>query len=360
MHIESWGPALGKDNRTSLESLDSDAFPSSSRHHYLSPSDDSLARLPPSFLSDAASFSEQSASLPSRKRHTSRAPAPDKDYYKTCVSRKQRARRVETAPKYFCTSCREPFVEKADWKRHEESFQERPEEFQCDNCSAKYFLDKDFVMHHVSAHGCVPCNTSTKVSVKKHVQEAKLSRATRSGWGCGFCYHFSSNWTERCNHIAGHFEHEGKTMADWNHSSVIYSLLQRPEISKSWNAVLKTQMRNVIGFGWDPATTGRVEGYPDSTQSSQLQDELEYYKPRQNAILIAQKALDLAVTKVKHESPPPVPPKDYTKAFLGDVGDGMKETKAWTEFVRSITNDDNLPSGSTSLESGALDDDMSF
>ncbi|KAH7389428.1 hypothetical protein DE146DRAFT_680288 [Phaeosphaeria sp. MPI-PUGE-AT-0046c] len=280
------------------------------------------------------------------------------DYYKTCVSRKQRARRSETVPKFFCTVCEEPFVEKADWKRHEETFQERPEEFQCDNCSAKYFLDKDFVMHHVSAHGCVPCNTSTKCSLKKHVQESKRPRTTRSGWGCGFCCHFSSSWTERCNHIANHFDAGGQTMSDWKHSRVIYSLLQRPELVRAWNTVLESKQRAFIAFGWDPKSTGRVEGYPDSTQILQLQDELEYFARDQDPVALARKAFNLAVATVKHDAPPPVPPKDYRVNHKASLQDIMNETESWTQFVRSITNDEYLPTRVTHLESGALDEEL--
>jgi hypothetical protein len=287
---------------------------------------------------------------------TPRTPAQEKDYNKTCVSRKQRARRSTTVAKYFCTTCKEAFGEKADWKRHEETYQERPEEFQCDLCQAKYFLDKDFVTHHVQGHGCAHCSANTKCSIKKHVLEARKPRNPRTGWGCGFCYHFSINWTERCHHIAHHFDHEGKTMADWNHSAVIYSLLQRPVVLKEWNAILESKKRAFIGFGWDSQSTGRVEGYPDSTKTLQLQDALEYFTPGQDAAALAQNAYDLAVKKISRE-PPPVPPKDCPIPHKATVHDMMRDTESLTQFARSIINDDQLPTGVTYLEDGLLDDD---
>jgi hypothetical protein len=258
-------------------------------------------------------------------------------------------------PKYFCTTCKEAFGEKADWKRHEETFQERPEEFQCDLCPAKYFLDKDFVTHHVS-HGCSHCSANSRCSEKKHVRSARKPRTMRTGWGCGFCYHFSTTWTERCHHIAHHFDHEGKTMAEWNHSAVIYSLLQRPAMLKEWNGLLLSKKRVYIGFGWDPQSTGRVEGYPDSTKILQLQDELEYFALGQDAAALARKVYDLAVKKVARE-PPPVPPKDHHVHHKPSLQEMMKETESLTQFAQSVINDDLFPTGTTSLEDGWEDDD---
>jgi hypothetical protein len=251
--------------------------------------------------------------------------------------------------------CSEAFVEKADWKRHEETYQERPEEFQCDLCNAKYFLDKDFVTHHVKRHECIPCHMNTKGHEKKHVQEARRPRKTRTGWGCGFCYHFSNDWTERCNHIAKHFDQEDKIMANWNHSAVIYSLLQRPAILVEWDAILSVRKQRFIGFGWDAQTTARVDGYPDSNNTLQLQDALEYYTPDQDAVALAQYAFNLAVKKVARErTPPPVPPKDNShKPSLGDI---MKETESMTQFINNIIDDERSPTGVTFLEDGALDD----
>jgi hypothetical protein len=353
-------------NRASTVSTDSSWSSNSNptRSYHLSQAEYSLTGQPSAFASYAPIVNEAPPPQGPRKRITARASVPEKDYYKTCVSRKQRARRAETARKYFCTICREPFVEKADWKRHEETYQERPEEFQCDICHAKYFLDKDFVTHHVQAHGCVHCNASTKSSQKRHVLASRRRRKTRTGWGCGFCIHFSTNWTERCNHVAHHFEIDGKKIEDWNHSNVIYSLLQRPAILKEWDAILERKKRGYIGFGWDAQSTARVEGYPDSTQKLQLQDALEYFTPEQDAAVLARKAYDSAVAKVDRQLSdvaPPVPPKpkDYRVKPKPSLHDIMKETESLTQFVQSIVHDDYLPTGVTHLESGALNDNSS-
>jgi hypothetical protein len=150
-------------------------------------------------------------------------------------------------------------------------------------------------------------------------------------------------------------------MADWNHSSVIYSLLQRPAVLRKWNAVLESKKRAFIGFGWDPQSTARVEGYPDSNQTLQLQDALEFFTPDQDSAALAHKAFALAVKKVARQAPeiaPPVPPKDYRVNHKASLQDIMNETESWTQFVKSIINDDQLPTGVTHIENGTLDDDF--
>lgn len=348
-------------NRASTISTDSSlsGISNLSRSQYLAQAEHSLNGYPSPLSTYASSPVDAPSPQKSRKRHTPRVPAPEKDYYKTCVSRKQRARRANTVQKYFCTICKEPFVEKADWKRHEETYQERPEEFQCDICHAKYFLDKDFVNHHVQTHNCMPCYTSTKCSDKKHVQESRRQRKIRTGWGCGFCYHFSTNWVERCNHIAHHFDHEGKTMADWCHSVVIYSLLRRPAVLMEWDSVLQSMNQPFTGFAWTAEATGRVEGYPNSSRYPRLQDALEYFTPKQDAAALARKAYDLAVKTIARQDrdiAPPVPAKDYPvdhEALLQNI---MDETESWTRFAKSIIDDDQLATNVTHLEDGASND----
>jgi hypothetical protein len=351
----------GFQNRASTVSTDSSlsSISNFSRSQCLAQTEHHLNGYTSPLPSHAPSPVDAPSPRTSRKRNVPRTPAPEKDYYKTCVSRKQRARRAATVQKYFCTICKEPFVEKADWKRHEETYQERPEEFQCDICHNKYFLDKDFVNHHVQAHNCMHCNTSTKCTDKRHVQESRRRRKRRTGWGCGFCYHFSTNWVERCNHIAHHFDHEGKTMADWHHSVVIYSLLHRPAVLPEWNAVLESMNRHSTRLAWNAESTGREEGYPDSSRYPRLQDALEYFTPKQNAAVLARKTYDLAMKTIGQEVPdiaPPVPPKDPAKDYRDNhkasLQDIMKETESWTQFVKSIIHDDQLPTNVTQLDEG--------
>lgn len=145
-------------------------------------------------------------------------------------------------------------------------------------------------------------------------------------------------------------------MADWNHSVVIYSLLQRPDVLDEWNAILEGEGRSFIGFGWEPSSTGRVEGYPDSNSASQLQDALEYYTTSQDPTTLARLAFDLAVTKVDRDHPPPVPPKDHDAARKCSFQDIRKETDEWQLFMNSIIEDEQLPTGVTYMEDGSLDD----
>lgn len=141
---------------------------------------------------------------------------------------------------------------------------------------------------------------------------------------------------------------------------MIYSLLQRPEIRSAWDTILENKQRAFRGFGWDPMTTGRVEGYPDSTQVSQLQDTLEYFTPGTDTVALAREAFDLAVLQVKRSpaTGPPVPLKDSKKTTSGPeagLQDIMEESESWKDLVRSIIDDDD-PIGVTHPESGAFGD----
>jgi hypothetical protein len=281
--------------------------------------------------------------LPLPKRRSAQRPATqDRDPFATCVSRPQRPRRSNKEAKYACTACKEPFVEKYDWKRHEETYQERREVFQCSLCNIVYFLDKDFLNHHQKGHRCKTCDQFG------HVSLAKKQRATRTGWGCGFCVHFSTEWKERCRHVAHHFERDGKTMNDWYQSNVIYSLLQRPEILLQWNRILRSQQRLNPRFGWNQHSTGRVEGYPESNPTPQLQDLLEYYTPAQNAATLARLAYEQGLIRKKLPSTPApsqVPEKDYHRHHNASLPSLMEEEDSWIPFTNTIVEDDLMPTG---------------
>lgn len=177
--------------------------------------------------------------------------------------------------------------------------------FECELCSNVYFLEKDFIHHHQGSHRCQVCVP------KKHVEMARKKRVARTGWGCGFCVHFSESWQERCNHISEHFEKMGNTMADWKHSRVIWSLLQRPEILQEWCYLLETKQRTQNPFSWKESTTGRSEGYPDTDAQPRLQDLLEFYPQSHDAAAIATLAFETGLReKELPQAPPPVPKKD--------------------------------------------------
>ncbi|KAI1549102.1 hypothetical protein PtrSN001C_001875 [Pyrenophora tritici-repentis] len=278
--------------------------------------------------------------LPAATRRAIRRPSTqEKDYFRTCVSASKHSRSCSKEHKYFCTSCERFFVEKADWKRHEETYQERPEMFKCDLCPAIYFLEKDFATHHVQSHRCAPCAENIRCNRKAHVLSARKQRMNRTGWGCGFCCHFSSDWTERCNHIAQHIEKEGLTKSRWYHSKVILSLLQRPEVYYEWTSLLRSAQPRITTCSWNQHSTGRVEGYPESNPTPQLQDYLEYFSPDQDAASLAQLAFD---KMVKITAPPPVPPKDYRNTSLRDL---TRETESWTQFINSVVENDVFPTG---------------
>ena len=257
----------------------------------------------------------------------------DKDPFATCVSRTRRSRRSTRQPRYWCTSCEEPFIEKYDWKRHEETYQERRFVFECDLCSAIYFLEKDFLYHHETRHHCETCQRDV------HLESARHNRQARTGWGCGFCLHFSTDWKERCNHIAQHFEQDGKTMKDWRQSYVIQSLLQRPAMRTEWRKILQAQPQ-LEDIGWNQHNTGRVEGYPENDAEPHLQDRLEYYRSSDNAAALAQ----LAFSKIAFPSrPPQAPRKDYKDHHTATLQGLMADTESWNQFVNTIPEDDISP-----------------
>ncbi|PVI06856.1 hypothetical protein DM02DRAFT_377342 [Periconia macrospinosa] len=291
---------------------------------------------------------------------------PKKEPFQTCVSRKKRSRSSQQQSRYWCTSCKEGFKEKYDWKRHEETYQERTEMFACELCNNVYFLDKDFVHHHQKSHRCRVC------AEKQHVELARKPRMSRTGWGCGFCNHFSSNWTERCNHISKHFEKEDKTMDDWHHSQVIFSLLQRPEILRHWCRLLEVKQRTGSPFRWRKHDTGRVEGFPESNCDPQLQDLLEYYTPEYGSTLtIVRLAFDTGLREkelpslpVPEEAPEPLtqPPPQRISASQTDQdrfsqNDLMGDVAPWSlvGHLGTIPEDPFQPTDVCTLDYDALD-----
>lgn len=276
-----------------------------------------------------------------RRKSVQRQATPDRDVFTTCVSKKRRSRRSQGEPRYWCTSCEEPFIEKFDWKRHEDTYQERRFVFRCSLCSAKYFLEKDFHHHHKTRHNCETCHRD------EHQEAAKQERQRRTGWGCGFCTHFSTDWRERCNHVAQHFEKDCKTMQDWRHSDVILSLLQRPAIKVAWCKILHSQPQLRTDFGWNQHNTGRVEGYPENDAKPHLQDLLEYYRSSDDAAALAQ----LAFEKIAFPScPPPAPRKDYKDHHTTSLQSLMDDQASWNLLMSTIPEDDIPPTNTCQLD----------
>lgn len=256
---------------------------SSREQHYVSQAEQALSAL------SSASYPQSNGAFPQPvvvpKCLSQRPVTQEKEPFSTCVSRAKRPRRSTKEPKYWCTSCSEGFGEKYDWKRHEATFQERLEMYECNLCNKNYYLDKDFILHHQKGHRCKTCVAN------EHVARAKRSRVQRTGWGCGFCLRFDSDWTERCKHIAWHFEN-GDTMANWKHAKVILSLLQQPHVRTAWRNLIEEKQELFPNFGWNQTDTGRAEGYPDSDRRPQLQDLLEFFTPDQNVSTLVQLAYE--------------------------------------------------------------------
>ncbi|KAF2466950.1 uncharacterized protein BDR25DRAFT_292645 [Lindgomyces ingoldianus] len=217
-----------------------------------------------------------------------------KEPFPTCVSRPKRKSRSTKEPRYWCTSCGGGFREKCDWIRHEETYQERSAMYQCDLCKKTYCLDKDFIKHHQDSHRCLTCAENNQ-----HLGGARKKRKQRRAWGCGFCIHFDTNWKERCNHIATHFE-SGNKMTNWKHTLVILSLLKQPHVCQEQIRLYESKGVQNPYFGWNEHTTGRAEGYPDGLCAPQLQDLLEFFSPGQNARYI----VELAWAKGYRPNPP--------------------------------------------------------
>ncbi|KAJ4994211.1 homeobox and C2H2 transcription factor [Stagonosporopsis vannaccii] len=327
--------------RSSMASTDS----SYSQFSRVPLEDPQLPIQPPQATSSAEGPTSPAPSNP-RRRSAQRQASPEKDAFATCVSRTRRSRRSQREPRYWCTSCEEPFIEKYDWKRHEETYQERRFVFRCGLCSAIYFLEKDFLHHHETRHNCETCQRDD------HLEAAKQKRQTRTGWGCGFCTHFSTDWRERCNHIAQHFEKDGKTMRDWRQSDVIQSLLQRPTIREAWCKILQSQRQLRTDFGWNQHNTGRVEGYPENNAEPHLQDLLEYYRPNNSAAALAQ----LAFLKIAFPSlRPQAPRKDYHDHRTATLPSLMDDQPSWDQLMYTIKEDEISPTGVCQPEYGVFE-----
>ncbi|KAF2102936.1 hypothetical protein NA57DRAFT_52478 [Rhizodiscina lignyota] len=188
--------------------------------------------------------------------------------------------------KYVCTSCDTKFIRKSDWKQHEERLHERRFQWKCPDCNLDQLWSRNqFKQHHKGAHNCENC---------PHADTCMISLRKRTAWGCGFCYALHTDWEERCQHVAQHFD-KGMLKKDWKHSSVIWGLLHQPDIHPTWRTFMVQkhgQRPNPKpSFKWDKATTGR--SHPDEKgQRTRLQDLLEYGGEPRDIQTIVQKAYE--------------------------------------------------------------------
>ncbi|KAF2636026.1 hypothetical protein P280DRAFT_510803 [Massarina eburnea CBS 473.64] len=347
----------------------------------------------PATIEDASTVPPAKRATGPRPHHRQQPPKRDKDPFETCVSRTKRSRPPQKVSRYWCTSCTEGFGEKYDWKRHEETYQERTEMFACDLCPNIYFLDKDFVHHHQHSHRCRTC------AENHHVDSARRVRRARTGWGCGFCSHFSADWTERCGHVGQHFEKDGLTMRDWHQTQVIFSLLQRPQILPLWNRLLEVKRRTASPFRWKPRSTGRVEGWPEKGGEPGLQDLLEFWRVGEAGEALVEMAFRLGLREKElprlpegegeEESgegelllelqqrslhpalpPPPPPPQQQPQPLpltltlppIPSVPfvplDLINDVPSWNTFLGTILEDEVQPDGVCRLDFDPFDVDV--
>jgi hypothetical protein len=150
-------------------------------------------------------------------------------------------------------------------------------------------------------------------------------------------------------------------MEKWNHSQVIFSLLQRRELIVPWCGLLESKQMTKSPFSWKEKTTGRVEGYPEANIRPQLQDMLEYFTPDRDAVALVRLAFEKGRLE-KKLPPPPVPEKDHDLQVVAThapppqpqyapppppppplVQERMEEVPPWNTFLGTIPEDMNLP-----------------
>ncbi|KAJ2892121.1 hypothetical protein MKZ38_010217 [Zalerion maritima] len=204
---------------------------------------------------------------------------------------------------YTCTSCDTGFKRKFDWKRHEEEFHERFKKYPCPDCNRILWGSNSFNQHHKVAHGCKTC---------PHADAVVKYTKKRTAWGCGFCAAFLPTRERYFDHVAQHFDKEKKTKAEWLHSNVIYGLLHQRVIHDIWKQQKaqreKEQPDRTEKFSWDPAKTGRAQGFMEGECPGQLQDLLEFFSgAKEESKNICRIAYEQADILYLSRSPPPSP-----------------------------------------------------
>lgn len=213
---------------------------------------------------------------------------------------------------YTCTSCDTGFKRKFDWKRHEEEFHERFKKYPCPDCNRILWGSNSFNQHHKVAHGCKTCPHADAV--------VKYTRK-RTAWGCGFCAAFLPTRERYFDHVAHHFDKERKTKAEWLHSNVIYGLLHQRVIHDIWKAQTTQRAREqpdrMEKLSWDPAKTGRAQGFMEGECAGQLQDLLEFFTgSKDEAKSICRLAYEQADILYSPRSLPPSPTANETKVAM--------------------------------------------
>ncbi|KAL5116272.1 hypothetical protein ACEQ8H_005830 [Pleosporales sp. CAS-2024a] len=135
---------------------------------------------------------------------------------------------------YGCTypKCHKRFGAKSDWKRHEHSQHFQLEAFRCslpspspttttttttEECGAFFIRPENFKQHLSSLH-----KIFSQDSINEHISKRRIGKNCQHAFWCGFEKKIvplvekrNAAWDERFDHIAKHFEKDGRSIDEW-------------------------------------------------------------------------------------------------------------------------------------------------
>lgn len=233
------------------------------------------------------------------------------------------------AKSYACTFCDQTFKHRAYWLTHEEELHEQPRRWTCPDCYRSFFAEKKYRKHHYESHGCTTCAlkkdaerslTATERCSVQGVIEGKEGKPVRSktcaeksmlrvhnkkAYGCGFCITLCRSWSERCEHVARHFE-AGSTKSDWCFTNVVKSLLLQSELATVWEKFMSRE-HGTDRAAWPNFVWDRREAR-DLVRSME-QNGMVHEKVK----AIAQNAYDLAHSEESSTAEEPAAPAEEPK-----------------------------------------------
>lgn len=191
----------------------------------------------------SASSQQSSNTEISSGSHSSRSKKPKHRVHKAQSGGKKRRSTATTDTRPFCcTFCCDRFKTKYDWMRHEKSLHLNLENWICAPFGGTVVLPSTGRVHcaycnmldptptHLEQHNHGACHGPQRMFRRKDhlvqhlrhvhyletiplINDWKVESANFTS-RCGFCGCQMSSWSERGDHLAGHFRN-GLTMADW-------------------------------------------------------------------------------------------------------------------------------------------------